>query len=234
MWVFTPLGFFSATLTNSKYKELPLRQQVGHIMVRARVREDLVRLVAEHQRFGMGDRPEILDLPGHDYPYRIVIPREEWIALAARLAEMIDYSNFKSAVEEKALDGFAGQARHDLYMKVWGVMHGAEGWLRKRVADLRRPKPKQGGLGFWESPGRYRSDPRSDADMQALYQPMRGWEEWLAEDEEQAIVCDLPEGTDTVIDIANADEIVIDNPTNDDIAAFEAAMIRTSRRNRRR
>lgn len=161
-------------------------------MVRARVREDLVRLVAEHQRFGVGDKPEILDLPGHDYPYRIVIPKAEWVALASRLAEMIDYSNFKSAVEEKALDGFSGQARHDLYMKVWGVMHGAEGWLRKRVRDLRRPRPEQGGLGFWESPGRYRSDPRSDTDMQAFYQPTRGWEEWLEEDEDRAVVCDLP------------------------------------------
>lgn len=226
MWVFTPLGFFSATLTNSKYKELPLRQQVGHIMVRARVREDLVRLVAEHQRFGMGDRPEILDLPGHDYPYRIVIPKAEWIALAARLAEMIDYSNFKSAVEEKALDGFAGQARHDLYMKVWGVMHGAEGWLRKRVADLHRPRGQQGGFNFWESPGRYHGDPRTDADMQADYNTARGWEEWLEEDEETAVVCDGFDPDDDPTDL------VIDNPTPDDIATFELAMRRQGRRGR--
>jgi len=231
MWIFTPIGFFSATLTNPKYKELPEHMQHGHIMVRARVREDLDRLVHEHQRMGYGSEPEIFALPGHDYPYRIVVPFPEWVALAAHLAEMIDYSNFKNAVEEKALDGFAGQARHDLYMKVWGVMHGAEEWLRKRVADLKRPKGYQGGFTFWESPARHRGDPRTDADMAALYQSPRGWEDWLEDDEAEAVLCDLPEGTDEAIDLDDdPDDLVIDNPTPDDIARFEAAMLRRRRR----
>jgi len=207
--------------------------QTGHIMVRARVYDDLVRLVAEHQTRGFGSEPEIFALKGHDYPYRIVIPQVEWIALAARLAEMVDYSNFKNAVTDKAATRIEGDARHDLYMKIWGVMHGAEDWLKRRVSDLRRPRPRQGGLGFWQSPGLYHGDPRSDAEMRANYEPARGWEAWLSDEEREAIECEPPlvDGEDITFDEdEDPFDLVIDDPTPDDIARFELALMRSDQR----
>lgn len=234
MWVFTPIGFFSATLTNKSYNELPPEQQTGHIMVRARVMEDLERLIEVHQQSpGLGDRPEIFALPGHDYPYRVVMPHLAWTTLVVSLAEAIDYSNFKNAVTDQAATRVEGDARHDLYMKIWGVMHGAEDWLKRRVRDLQRPRPKQGGLSFWQSPGRYHGDPRTDAEMQADYEPARGWEEWLSEDEREAIECEPPlvDGEDITFDIEEDPfDLVIDNPTQDDIARFELALMRSDRR----
>jgi len=228
MWLFTPLGFFSATLTTQRYKELPPEQRHGHIMVRARVREDLERLIERYRQLPPlpveGRRePEILALPGHDYPYRIVMPRAEWTTLAAALAHDIDYSNFKNAVERKAPTAEEGHARHDLYMKVWRVMNGAERWLRDHVTKSK--SRRQGGFSYWQQSV---CDPRSDADMQAMYS--RGYQEWLDEDGKRAVVSELPEGTDRVFDV---DE-VIDNPTPDDIARFEAAVSRPPRRRRGR
>ena len=197
-------------------------------MVRARVREDLERLLVIHRRAVLRPLdPEILALPHHDYPYRVIVTKQSWVTLAAILAGDIDYSNFKNAVTAKADTQDEGDARHSLYMKVWSVMHGAEKWLQDYVATARRRSKDQGSLGFWTRPQRAQHDPRSDGDMQALYDS-RGWQEWLDEDEEAAVVSDLPEGTHDTFDLDD----VIDNPTQDDIAAFEAAVSRAGRRRR--
>jgi hypothetical protein len=223
MWLFTTIGFFSATLTNPRYKELPEEQQTDHIMVRARVHGDLERLVDLYERLGLIDEtdpsPEILALPGHDYPYRIVIPQQHWTELAGQLAEDIDYSNFKSAVEKQAPSRSEGHARHDLYMKIWGVMHRAEDWLKKRASESRRRG--QGRLSFsrWTTPKGFEPDPRTHGDLTAQYG--RGWEEWGDEA--------LPEGTDSVFDPSDPFDVV-DAPTQDDIAGMEAALQRPDTR----
>ena len=237
MWLFTKIGFFSGTLANFKsksYADLPRPadwETVPYIMVRGRVRDDLVRLdefVAA--RFGRtkGTGAAIFELPGHDYPYRMLIAHKDWEVTVAALVADVDYSNFKNAVTSNARTRAEGNARHDLYMKVWSVMHGAERWLQDRLRGRRTGGRGQGSLGFWMSPQRPKSDPRSDDDMQALY-GSRGWQEWLDEDEDAAVVTDLPEGTHDVFDLDD----VIDNPTPEDIARFEAAMARPTRRRRK-
>lgn len=196
MWCFTPIGFFSATLTNPSYADLPLRQQTNHIMVRARVRADLERLITLYAEMGLTQEegPTIFDLPGHDYPYRVILRPANWTSLVARLADDIDYSNFKSAVEARQETPEAGKARHDLYMKVWSVMHSAETWLKARTVAFKAQAKGRGS--YWQgSQGRSRAahnDPRTDDDMRS-FERSRGWEEWLEED--RAVVCDLPEGT---------------------------------------
>ena len=181
-----------------------------------------MRLVALFHAENLVGEPEILALPGHDYPYRIVILKGHWVALAARLAQDVDYSNFKNAVTDKAATRVEGDARHDLYMRIWGVMHGAEDWLRRRVVEARKPKPQQTGFTFWARPARHSES-------------LRGWEGWVDEDERQAIECEpqstLPEWTDYAFD-SDGDvlDAVIDNPTSDDIAEFEAALLRPPRR----
>lgn len=203
MWLFTTIGFFSATQTNQHYRELPKHQQSGHIMVRARVRDDLDRLIELHQRMLLAGDPEVLELPGHDYPYRIVIPHAEWIELATQLAVDIDYSNFKNAVEDQARTRSAGTARHDLYLKVWRVMNGAETWLKERVSKVRRRG--QGTLGFSQGSSR-RQDPRTGRDL--LEQYGRGLDEFDAADP----------------------FAVSDTPTGEDIAAVQAATQRAVKR----
>jgi hypothetical protein len=237
MWLFTKIGFFSGTLANfesKSYADMPRPsdwQTTPYIMVRGRVRDDLVRLVEFNTARG-GSAPAIFSLPNHDYPYRVLMNKDEWVMLVAALVADVDYSNFKNAVTSNARTREEGDARHDLYLDVWRVLYGAERWLQdrvKRARDRAKANKRQGSLGFWMTPQRSRSDPRSDADMQALY-GSRGWQEWLDEDEEAAIVSDLPEGTHEIIDVLDD---VIDNPTPDDIARFEAALSRPTPRRRR-
>lgn len=52
---------------------------------------------------------------GTDYRYRARINREELALKLADEVRQIKYSNFKSTVKDRA--------RHDVYMRVWDVMH---------------------------------------------------------------------------------------------------------------
>jgi len=185
MWVFTPRGFFSATLiepNNPSYTELPLPPEaatVPHVMVRARVYGDLNELSSLYRR-EYGAEPPIYALKGHDYPYRAIMPRSHWAQMMVLLVERIDYSNFKNAVTRRQ-----GNERHDLYMKIWSVMYGAEVKLeRAKEAFKRRFRPEPtlrdyepvlrsgGNYGHQESLP-WANDPRSDGDLQALCE--EGW-----------------------------------------------------------
>lgn len=178
MWLFTKIGFFSATVADfesSSYKDLPRPvdwETEPYVMVRARVKNDLVRL----NEFVGGVEAEIFHLPGHDYPYRTLFEKREWVEVVTMLVEDVNYSNFKNAVTAASPSVEEGTARHDLYMHVWSLMHGAERWLQSRVHALRSPKGKareQGSFGFWEPSGHF-VDPRDDDDMRQVYRS----EEW--------------------------------------------------------
>jgi hypothetical protein len=190
MWVFTNMGFFSVTLINKGYPDLPLpedHKNRSYVMVRARVRGDLIGLRHaylelraevdwEHAPF------QILEMPGHDYPYRVLLPQDHWAALLSKIGEEIDYVNFKDSVTSKQ-----GRARHDLYMKIWSVMWDAERWLDEKAAKLRQPRPRSRQRSLWEGPpvtkqsngSRRASDPfdfdafPSIEDMAAFSEPTR-------------------------------------------------------------
>ena len=54
-----------------------------------------------------------------DYRWRMSISKTDWVQLAARLAQMVDYPNFKSAVRRRA-----DQANKSVpYMDIWTTMH---------------------------------------------------------------------------------------------------------------
>jgi len=111
MWVYAREGFFSIVLdSDQRDPEFP-------IVIRARVRDDLIALQAAVS-VPWGFPTEI---PGRDYPYRVYVSRAELGQVMAHWAETLDYSNFKDAV--KALQGYA---RASLYSRVWSVMYGAE------------------------------------------------------------------------------------------------------------
>jgi hypothetical protein len=103
MWVFTIDGFYSA---------VQHRDNTDAVMVRARDREDLVRLL---KRAG-SDAP-ISHTPNGDYAYRITATKVAWAAYLTSATEAIDYSNFKSEVAARL-----GHDRADIYLSVWETM----------------------------------------------------------------------------------------------------------------
>jgi hypothetical protein len=106
MWIFTPIGFFSVVAD---------RGGKG-VWVRARFEGDLERLRDQV----LPTMAAIAETPDADYRFRVLVPRRQWTAAARRLAERIDYDNFKTEV-----------ARHDpdrahLYMGVWSHLRRAQ------------------------------------------------------------------------------------------------------------
>ena len=102
MWLFTTDGFFSAVAH---------RDDPETILVRARVREDALRL---QEAIGQG---EVTETPDADYRYRVLLPRETWSAYLAAAGDTIDYPNFKNAVAARQ-----GADRARVYAGVWSVM----------------------------------------------------------------------------------------------------------------
>ena len=107
MWLITPIGFFSVVRkpTDTKNKTLT---------VRARVRSDLEALQAKY----LPELGPIQESSVNDYRFRAVAPQAAVAAAMARLAESLDYSNFKDAVKQRQ-----GAARANLYHGVWDVLY---------------------------------------------------------------------------------------------------------------
>lgn len=107
MWLITPIGFFSVVRkpTDTKNKTLT---------VRARVRSDLEALQAQY----LPELGPIQESAVNDYRFRAVAPQAAVAAAMARLAETLDYSNFKDAVKQRQ-----GAARAHLYHGVWDVLY---------------------------------------------------------------------------------------------------------------
>lgn len=102
MWIFTTEGFISAV-----YKH-------DAVQVRARDRKSLENLATHCAS-------EIKHTPVADYPYRLQTDREHLATWLTKQAQILDYSNFKSEVED--IRGFEFVAP---LHKVWDVMHDVE------------------------------------------------------------------------------------------------------------
>ena len=161
MWLFTTRGFYSVTSANFNHpaykdREKPADYQIeSYLVVRARVGWDLKRLKELYEDEVGGTFPEVDRTVGRDYPYRVLMRKSEWKQLVERLVEEADYYNFKDAVEAAYDHQRAGQARHDLYMKVWSVMYRAEDWLKQKV----REKRTQTYLDYYKDVFDFRKDP---------------------------------------------------------------------------
>lgn len=124
MWVMTTKGFYSVVETKD-----------GMAMVRTRDRADLEALVD-----ATGTAAPILETSHADYPFRVIVTKEEWARFVYDEARAIDYSNFKAAVTKRQ-----GGLRHDVYMRVWSALHGIE----ERRHDRWEKKPRRGS---WDRP----------------------------------------------------------------------------------
>lgn len=104
MWIFlVDAGFFSVVRSGDAPDQL---------VVRARTRDDLVRL---RQLYLPGIK--ILATETRDYGWRSYVSRQAWSEALARAALAIDAENFKSRTAE-----VLGHARAATYSKVWSVL----------------------------------------------------------------------------------------------------------------
>jgi len=107
MWLITPIGFFSVV-------QKPTDIKTKTLTVRARARTDLEALQAQY----LPELGPIQESAVNDYRYRATAPQAAVAAAMGRLAETLDYSNFKDAVKQRQ-----GSARAHLYHDVWDVLY---------------------------------------------------------------------------------------------------------------
>jgi len=117
MWIFTKYGFFSVVekgdqLSGPGEKDVVVRSRAkGHLgCLLAHFPDDL-------------DGAAIEEYVGTDYPYRIRVTRQGWQALAGRLAEEVNYDNFKDEAARWAVRRDpADEAYLDQLYEVYGAM----------------------------------------------------------------------------------------------------------------
>lgn len=127
MWIFTKRAFLSVVAYDPKQdreKASPFKKiaknKLTHVLVRARVREDIedLRIVVPNVK--------IVDDIAADYKYRAVITRSQWKKYVLRACDEIDYgSHFKEVVRDNASQG---TARHKAMMSVWSAMIALQPW----------------------------------------------------------------------------------------------------------
>ena len=107
MWIFTVIGCFSVVRD---------REKRGGVLVRARAKADIYNL---YRKFSKKHRmtPPRSD-ESRDYRWRLSMRRADWVKIVARLANEIDYTNFKDEVHKRS-----DQAnKHSAYLSVWSAL----------------------------------------------------------------------------------------------------------------
>lgn len=104
MWVMSRMGFYSI-VENFNIS--------GHYLVRARVKADLVELLAEA---GVKRRPQYKS--GTDYEFRVTVSEAELVKIFMALERSVTYSNFKAACDRIP----RMQNRHGLLSEVWWLL----------------------------------------------------------------------------------------------------------------
>jgi hypothetical protein len=103
MWLFTPIGFFSAVRKPGD----------ARLTIRARVAADLEALRA---RYAPSLSPTVAHA-GTDYAYRATIDPAAWAVALSNMALDVDYPNFKDEVARRQ-----GTKRAHVYGEVWSAM----------------------------------------------------------------------------------------------------------------
>lgn len=117
MWLLTPVGFFSAVQDGKDAKVMQVRTRSKDdalVLARWLLSENLVTLDKKHYPTV---ESLVLEWRGRDYPYRVLVWREDWAAFCYYQALGIDYRNFKDEVKKRQ-----GQRRASIYGRIWGVL----------------------------------------------------------------------------------------------------------------
>lgn len=111
MWLITPVGFFSVV-------QKPVDVAAGTLTIRARVRSDLDALRATF----LPELTPTKETASADYRFRAQAPKKAVAVALAKVAESIDYSNFKDVVAKRQ-----GKERAHLYHGIWDVLYAMQG-----------------------------------------------------------------------------------------------------------
>ena len=122
MWIFSKCGFFSI-----------VEKTEGQFQIRGRVKKDLENIVN-----GMNLVNRVLRSDGNDYQYRIIVNKEQMLAVMQWLGEQVDYSNFKSEIDSTPDQ----RDKHDAYHSIWGVMASKFGTGYGLSRSSHKPKNK--------------------------------------------------------------------------------------------
>lgn len=115
MWLFTTRGFYSAVENPTDHSQL---------IVRARARKDLEALR------DLIPGLKIQATPKRDYQFRIVVTKDVWASVVAKITSEIEYPNFKDAVHHMP----GGDERSRIYGSVWATLLDIA-WGRTRLWD---------------------------------------------------------------------------------------------------
>jgi hypothetical protein len=126
MWIASKIGFFSVVIDSKRE---------GRMLIRARCRADIFNLYEGFRKNLVSIEPPTSD-ETRDYRWRLSISRTDWITLAAKLAEEVNYPNFKSEVHRQPDQ----ENKSGPYMAVWSVMHGVQIHEGKETPDPSREK----------------------------------------------------------------------------------------------
>jgi hypothetical protein len=114
MWIFTRYGFYSIACASKRDGSLDGQS----VMVRARC---IAHLRSIQKRFPALAVGKILELPDHDYRYRLVISKACWTTIVGELAQEQEWSNFKD--ETAKYQGTSGRGYVRALHDVWAVMN---------------------------------------------------------------------------------------------------------------
>jgi hypothetical protein len=109
MWILTKFGFFSAVQKQADVAE-------NMLTVRSRVEEDLKAL--QHYLPNMGN---IITSENSDYKYRVRVSKASFTEAMPKIAQDIDYDNFKNEIMLTQ-----GRGRANAYSKVWSVLRNLQ------------------------------------------------------------------------------------------------------------
>ena len=114
MWLATKIGWFSI-----------VRKSAGETHVRARSKNDLGNLVKACCQEPL---PKILVTHHNDYCCRIIVSPEEATRIVTKLAEQIDYDNFKGVISDTPDQADKLHRYHDIH----GIMEGYQQMVHGR------------------------------------------------------------------------------------------------------
>jgi hypothetical protein len=130
MWIASKLGFFSVVIDN---------QRAGRMLVRARCKADIFNLFDANEDLKSMEPPTSDE--SRDYRWRLSLDKTDWLRLACRLAQGIDYGNFKSEVAKHPEQGSKLHAYHQVWHELWQVQRDEpEPLPAKRMARKRKAK----------------------------------------------------------------------------------------------